>query len=804
MTQGDDRSGSVEPTSPAVFADDPRQGNEPWAPPRRKHLERRPVSQRQLALVVAFALLAAVAAVVFSSAAPTNTVWIDAVERALAAGLITVAASRARRWTLVVGAVVVTAASPWPQLLVGVLALFGTVFLVETRRRDRLLGALIGGFVAVLSMRLDVPGPTGVETLVALVATAPIVVSGYRRSSLVVRRIARRSLAVVAVFVVVTTALAAIAGVLSLGHLNTAVTQTETAVDLAGEGTGDESAAAFEEANNSFGAAQNTIGAAWASGARFIPIVGANLAAAQRAVDAGVELTDAGASLVSGAEFDTVQLDGGGVDLVALEEFAPRVVGASDALATATEKIDGSYSTWLVPQVRTRLDEVHERLGTVGSDADNAAVAVNGLPSLLGADGPRRYLFLFGNPAESRDMGGHIGNWAEVVADNGRIDLIEVGRPLELSMPDLSEEFAERYPASFTDMDPARSPQNLGATPDLALTAQVAGELFEASTGRAVDGVAYADVEAFAAMLDLAGDVEVQTPSGPVVLNSDNAVEFLTRSQYELFDSDEASGDALDAVIETTFDRLTTTKLPGPESLGELYAPLVNDGRFQFYSLHDDDVAMLDHFGLDGAVLDPDGQDLLGVFNRNVGPNKIDSFLERDVDTDITWDPTTGAVGSTVTVEVHNSAPTDLTNELIGGNITASPTGTNVTEVVVLSPFRLQSLSVDGLDTAPQPLREGDLWRYAVRVAVAPTATVTVQYRLVGRVVAGPEYRLRYIGQPLVNSGELSVNLEPLEGEIVSMSATKSVDSDDTDKGFGFRSSQAPDTDVTWLVEEST
>ena len=802
MSQGDGPSGGNERAPTPVFSDDPPRGDEPWASPPRKHLERRPVSQRQLALVLVVALLAAAAAVVFSSAAPTNTSWIDVIERALAAGLITVAASRARRWTLVVGAVVVTAASPWPQLLIGVFALFGTVFLVETRRRDRLLGAGIGGLIAVLSMRLEVPGPTGIETLIALAATVPIVVSGYRRSSLVARRVARRSLAVVIVFVVITTALAAIAGVLSVGHLNTAVTQTETAVDLAREGTGDESAVAFAEANDSFVAAQNTIGAIWASGARFVPVVGANLAAAQRAVDAGVELTDAGASLVSGAEFDTVQLEGGGVDLVALEEFAPRVAGASDAVATATEQIDDSYSTWLVPQLESRLDEVQDRLGTVRSNADNAAIAVEGLPLLLGADGPRRYLFLFGNPAESRDMGGHIGNWAEVTADGGHIELVEVGGPLELSMPELSDEFAEHYPASFTDMDPARSPQNLGATPDLALTAEVAGELFEARTGRAVDGVAYADVEAFAAMLDLAGDVEVQTPSGPVVLNSDNAVEFLTHDQYELFDSDEASGDALDTVIETTFDRLTTTKLPGPESLGELFAPLVEDGRFQFYSLHGDDVAMLEHFDLDGAVPDPDGQDLLGVFNRNVGPNKIDSFLERDVVTDITWDPTTGAVGSTVTVELHNSAPADLTNDLIGGNITASPTGTNVTEVVVLSPFRLQSLSVDGLDTAPQPLKEGDLWRYAVRVAISPQDTVMVQYRLTGRVTAGPAYRLRYVGQPLVNEGKLSVLLDPLQGEIVSMTVRGSGESRDSADGFGFGSSQAPDADVTWLVED--
>ncbi|MCB1269955.1 MAG: DUF4012 domain-containing protein, partial [Microthrixaceae bacterium] len=597
------------------------------------------------ATAVAGALIAAFT----SSAAPTGTGWIDLLERALAVALVAVAASRARRWSLVFGSVLVTAGAPWPLLLGGLGALGGTVFLVETRVRSRVLGSLVGVAVALVSLGLEVPGPVGMETLLALTATVPILVSGYRRSTSPARSVVKRVALVVVCAAGLAVLLTGIAAVLSVADVSDAVAATEEAVDVATAGEGGESAALFASAGESFRAADSAVGSWWASGTRLIPLLGANLAAVQRSVSAGVDLTSAGEELVSGAEFSEVQLEGGGVDLVALEALQPRVTAAGEALASARSTLDGAESAWLVGPLADRLATVQDRLAETSDNADNAVVAVDGLPAVLGADAPRRYLFLFGNPAESRDMGGHIGNWAELVADGGRIELVEVGGPLDLASPELSETFLDTLPASFATMDPARNPQNLGATPDLPVAMDAAAQLLEQRTSRPVDGVVYADVGAFAAMLGLVGPVEVPGLPG-FELDEDNAVEFLTRDQYILFDSPDASGDALEEVISTVFDRLTSTKLAGPDALGATFAPLVEAGRFQFMTYHDEDVEMLEHFSLDGAVPTPEGHDVLGVFNRNAGPSKIDSYLERDVASLIRWDPDSGAVASTVWV----------------------------------------------------------------------------------------------------------------------------------------------------------
>lgn len=767
---------------------------------RRSGSSKRRVASRNETIAVGVIMaVGALVGVLASSASPTATSWIDAIERAMAIALVTVAASRARRWALVFGAALVTIAAPWPLLLLGLFCLAVTVFQVETRTRNRVVGALVGAVVTLVCLGLSVPGPAGTETMLALAATVPILGSGYRRSTSHARAVIRRVVVSLVVLFALSLTLTVIAGSLAAKRVDEAIELTGRAVAAAEAGTGGESAGLFEQANEAFGAADATIGSLWASGPRLIPVVGANLGAIQRAVGAGADLTEAGASLVSGTEFEDVQLDEGGVDLVALGELTPRVLEASDVLEGARATLRDAGSVWLVGPLADRLDEIEGRLAETGHNADNATMAVEGLPSMLGADGPRRYLFLFANPAESRDMGGHIGNWAEVTADRGRIDLVEVGSPQDLSMPELSAEMEDEFPASFVTMDPARFPQNLGATPDLGVATRFAAELFESRFDRAVDGVAYADPEAFAAFVGLTGPVAVPGLVG-FELTEDNAVGFLTRDQYVLFDSEEASADALEEVIRVVFDRLTSTQLPGPDRLGEIFSPLVRDGHFRIDSLHAEDREMLGHFGLLRDVPEPDGGDVLAVLNRNAGPSKIDSFLTRDTDVDIEWDPRTGTVDSVVEVALHNDAPQGGVNPIIGGSRSVAAPGSNVTDLTVLTPFLVERVTVDGVGQAPQSLLDGGLWRHSVRVAVPPGETLDVAFDLGGRVDPGREYRLNWLGQPLVNGGQVSVDMRPMSSKLVSVGVERV-------KGAvvgreATKLSQDADSVVVWRVED--
>ena len=102
---------------------------------------------------------------------------------------------------------------------------------------------------------------------------------------------------------------------------------------------------------------------------------------------------------------------------------------ALDELQVAT---DAAQSPWLVPRARTVLDDFDQSIAEHVPALDSALAAVRMAPDMLGADGPRRYLLLFTTPSEARGLGGFIGSYAELTADEGRLVLSNSGHTARL------------------------------------------------------------------------------------------------------------------------------------------------------------------------------------------------------------------------------------------------------------------------------------------------------------------------------------------------------------------------------------
>jgi hypothetical protein len=790
----------TEATAPtAATADPAAEPHSAWsgkAQSSPKGTRRSVASRWQQIGVVSIALIGGAAGVLLSDASPTGTPALDAVERFLLIAVVALSAARARRWTFLVGSVIVAIAGAGVGAWAGVAALFATVGLVEFRVRSRMAGAVIGSVIGLVALNLSIGGPIVVEPLLGVAAVGPILVSGYRRSTRDTRRSVRRALVVVVVCCLVALLVAGVAALWSVGDVRAAVRSTEEGLAAAQNAEGAAASESLQSAHESFSTATRKIGAWWSTPARIVPGVGANVTAVQASVHAGAELTEGAATLVGDVDFESVLLDGGGVDLGQLESLRPRVTAAGDALRTADDAVRAAGSVWTLGPLTDALKETSGRLEGLSEQSEHAIVALDGLPPLLGADGPRRYLVLLANPAESRDMGGHIGNWAELTAEDGRIDLVDVGGPLDLSLPADSGAaiLGSDYGAALLEMQPTRYPQNLGSSPDLEEVARLAAEIFRAATGHDLDGVMYADVFAFAAFLELVGPVSVSGLEDGREIDSSTAVQFLTVDQYRDFSDEGAANDSLELLIEEVFDRLTTTKMAGPAELGSIFGPLVAQGRLQFATTGGPG-EMLDHFGLGGTVPDPQGGDLLGVFNRNAGPSKVDAFLERQVSVDVDWDPASGDVRSFVAVRLTNDVPAGESNRLLVGNVAGAAPGTNVTDVVVMSPFRLRTVLVNGVESSARPLLHGDLWRHTVRVAVPGGATATVAFHLEGEVDPGPRYRMEYVGQPLLRPGEVEVTVASIAGDpVVSRTKNGHMGSDSVTIG------QHDDTSVSWAV----
>ncbi len=705
---------------------------------------------------------------VWTDGAATGVDVVDAAYRAALVGLLVLAGARARRWSLLLGAGLTAAFAVGAVRGGALVALAIMVVMVVLDRRSRIVDALVAALVGLGALSLRVGGPLGLETLIGLLATVPILYSAYTYTSKRVQRRWRRGVVVAAVAAVVCTVAAGVAAGLAVGEVEDAVATTRDGVDAAADGDDPGAASAFAQAEAQFVRADRTIGAWWASPARLVPVVGPNVAVLQDSVGLGIELTGAASTVAAQVDFDKVQQLDGGVDLAMLAGFEVPVAQAVDATDEAVEVLGGMDSPWIAAPLASRVAALSDEVDVLRDQTELAELGVRDGPAMLGADGPRRYLVLLGNPAELRDMGGHLGNWAELVATDGQLELVDVGGPMELSTPpDQAPAWVgEELPLSFAVLKPTEFPQNWGGDPDTETVRRLASDLYELRTGRAVDGVIYADTAAFAAFLELSGPVAVQGLPEPFELTPDNAEQFLTRDQFTMFDREvDADAAVLDA-IEEVFTRLTTSELPGPQALGEMFSPLVERGSLSMATDHPGDDQLVRRLGLDGEVTSPDGGDILGVLQRNAGPNKIDSFLSRATDVDLQWNPVTGDVRSLVTVALRNDAPAEGFNRLVLGNDAGAPYGSNVTDVSVITPFMLQSVKVDGNITGAQPLLERDYWRHTVRVVVPPGDTKFVTFELFGQVAPGDRYSLSWVGQPIMGGNTLDVTMSPVGGAV--------------------------------------
>jgi hypothetical protein len=711
-------------------------------------------------VVGAQALVAAVVAAT-AGAHPTGSAAADVLQVMAFTATVVLAATRARRWALVVASTLVAVFGAGIWIAAGCAALALSAFLVTDNRRDRRVGAAVGGLVAIGALHLTPALPTGVPSVVGAAACGVLLTAGYRRSSPAAQQWCRRTAAALAAAAAVALAVAAYSFARSRGDLGAGVDAARSGIDAAGSGDLPRARGELDRAARHFERADGLVDSVLLGPATWIPGVGPNVRMVQAATASGARLTSSSARDLVRLDYEQLRRPEGGIDLATLASFRRPVHDLRAALEDSARLLAQRRSPWLVDAVTSRTDELRSKTHSLLSTTSLATMAVDRAPALLGAEGPRRYLVLLGNPAELRDLGGHIGNWAELIVDHGAIRLGEVGTPDELAGPAGPELLhdAASFPPSLIAMRPTRFPQNWGSSPDLPTVTRLASELFARKTGRSIDGVMYTDPEAFAAFLSLTGPMRVPNTSPPITVSKQNAVRFLTHDQYVDFRTETAANDSITQLVHDVFDRLTHTRLPAPRQLGELFAPLTRDGRIQMASTHAQDQPLLTRLRLDGTVPDPDRGDLLGIISRNANPSKIDSFLRRSTTVNVRWDPETGDVASIVRIQVRNLATTAQASRLITGNVLGLAPGTNVTDLAVLTPFELLRASIDGRPHAVTPDWDGHYWRHSVRLTLPPGATQTVQFELEGSVRPGPRYRLAVVGQPLLRPGPIRLTI---------------------------------------------
>lgn len=732
---------------------------------RRAGRRRSSATTAQRVGVAAVVAVAVVLSILWCDAAPTGSPLLDATYRAAFVVATVLAGARARRWSLLTSAGIVSIGVDGWVILPAIAAIVLGILLAWRNRRDRVVGAVAGALIAICALRLSWPAsPQGATAVLAALAVVPLWISGYR----VARRSTRRRIRWIVAGLAAIALLGVLAGAaLALTQRGRLVDAAEASLDAANAVTGGatDDDASFAASQEQFEAVAGSTTSWWAAPTQLVPIVAQNVRAVGVAAQAGAELSGVAAELSDQVDYDSLQREDGSIDVAGLAGFRPAAERAEAAVERARAELDQLGSPWLAPQVSDQLAELQGHLDDAGSSTALGAEATRRLPALLGTEGTQRYLLLLGNPAEARDVGGHLGNWAELTATDGDIEVIAVGTPYELfgpgtqPRPELAD--ADRYPPSLVEVDPTLFPQNWGATADLSTVAALAAELYpQVAGGEPIDGVIYADPLAFAALLELTGPVR----SGELELTADTAVEFLTKGQ---FGAAQNQDQAVSELIELALERLTTSRLPSGRQLGATFGEVVRRGHLQFALTGDEGGKLLSLAGLDQGIGVPDGTDVVAVLSRNANPSKIDAYLRRTIDYDVRWDPTDGKVRSRVIVTLHNDAPSSgLDQEVIGGAPGAAP-GTNRTQLSVLSPFDAIGALVDGTPTPLASRRDlPGLRRHTLTVDVPAGGRRDVVIDLSGEVEAGPLYQLRWYNQPLLQADESQLIIRPVDASL--------------------------------------
>ncbi len=727
---------------------------------RRSRRRTRSTREQRVGLSIEIAAAAAVV-VLLTDSAPTGHWIIDALYRAGFAAATVLAGARARRWNLLIAAALVAVGSDGWMLVPACAALAMGFGLAWTGRRHRLVGGAAGALIAWAALDLAWPAsPTGATAALASLAVVPLWVSGYRNARRPTQRYLRYGLGGALLLAV---ASAAVAITFALTQRATLVDAADATVEAASSITSNSTSAGstFTENQTEFAGVASAARSWWMLPTRAVPVVSQHVRAIQVAAESGADLNAFADELSGTVDYDRLQTSDGGVDLDLLRQFAGPVQRADTTLARVSADLADVQTPWLFPLLTDQIQEFRAQVDDAHRATAVADSAITHLPGIMGAGGPRRYLLLLGNPAEARDLGGHLGNWAELVVDDGKIDVVRVGVPYELfapwtePAPQLPEDLT--LPVSLEEMQPTRFPQNWSASPDLATVNRVASALYpQAAGGAPIDGVIYADPVAFAALLGLTGPVE----AGGVQLSADNAVQYLTRDQFL---GDDPQSAPVSDLIRVALDRLTDNQLPGTEAVADAFSQVVAQGHLQFVSSTESENQLMELVGLDQPVPTVDGGDVVAVLSRNANPSKIDAYLHRSIDYDVDWEPSTGTVRSRVIVTLRNDAPAEGLPSLVIGAAVPLPPGTNRTQLSVLSPFDAVGMMLDG-ERIGYSTRDdlAGLHRFSVLVDLPPGAERTVVLDLGGRVERGPTYRLRWFNQPLLNPDDAQLVITPV------------------------------------------
>ena len=695
--------------------------------------------------VHAIALLSGVFAAA-ADARPTGSTAIDVVLVAVSAATVTWAAASAPWWGVAVACGTAAAfSSSATGITIAVIAL-ALAFFLGARDGDVPWGRSLATLLAVQAFaRLGNIAFLGLSAIVSCTALIVLFILGVRRRPRAVRRWAYLSLIVAGGVVAIAIIGLFVAALVARAPLREGNKHARAGLDALNRGDIRAAASAFAAARTSFHDTYDDLTAPWSQPARLLPIVSQNRAAAIGVSGEGADAMGVAADALQHVDPDSLRVVDGKLDLDAVRALVQPFTDLNIAIDSMQRAIAGADSPWLITPLDHRLADLDDDLVKNKVRAENALLAVQLAPAILGGDAPRHYFIAFTTSAEARGGGGFMGNYAELTIDDGRLELSDFGRhsDLETAGPDPThkkltgpEEFLKRW-GKFLDVqaDGTVGPDawaQITMSPDFPTTAQVIQQLYPQSGGPKVDGVFEMNPDALASLVSLTGPLDVEGAATP--LTRKNLAEFILRDQYEITTKD-ARVELLDVIAKTAVDKLLSGSLPPPAELAKLFGPVSQVGGLNAWSADPREEALFERVGMARRFPILEGGDGVALTVDNAGGNKLDAYLQVTVNYSVTRDAS-GHADGTLVARLTNNAPPEGLPPYVSGNRRGLPEATNRAYVSIYTGLEATSITDDGVASTADFGRAFG-WNVAsTYVEIAPGETKTLVLTVAGSLSA--------------------------------------------------------------------
>lgn len=340
------------------------------------------------------------------------------------------------------------------------------------------------------------------------------------------------------------------------------------------------------------------------------------------------------------------------LNLAPLEAAAPTLKAMDQRLSATRAKLASVPDGWF-GSIKAGREKLSTQLASLQGSLDDAARFARVGPSMLGADGPRRYFVGIQNNAETKATGGLVAAYAIVTVNHGRVSVTERGNDtqlLEASQPvtGLGHDYYRQYGRGST-----RHWTTSNISPNFPTVARIWSTLWQAQSGQHIDGAFAVDPVALSGMLSAIGPVKVagysQTFSGT------NLATFIEAGEYRAFQGANAAQRKpfVSEVAGAVLDRL----LSGAGSTSRLVDVLgraAGAGHLQLWSARPEEEAGISGTPLAGELPVTTGPFAAVTFNDGVG-SKLDYYLKRQ----LTYQASGCAANrdATITVGMTNTAP---------------------------------------------------------------------------------------------------------------------------------------------------